>query len=173
MNDASGNHLSLGVRGRAVWGALNARERLGVALAAGVVALALLWLVALAPALKTLRQADTQRERLDTQLQGMQRLKAQADALKAQPRLGLDDALGALEQSVQQRLGSAGRLSVVGNRATVSLTRASATDLAAWLQEARVNVRAVPVEARLTRAGAPDAPEWSGTLSLALPAAAE
>ena len=92
-----------------------------------------------------------------------------AESLKALPRIGANEALKALEASVKIRLGNAGRLAVAGNRATVTLTNAGAADLAAWLQDARVNARAVPTDARLTRSGPPDAPQWSGTLSLALP----
>ena len=143
-----------------------------VLLAAAVLGLALLWLLAVAPALRALRQAEAQRATLAAQTEQLQRLRAEAQALQALPRLGHDEALRALEASVRQRLGSSAQLSVVGDRAQLVLRQASAEALAQWLADARANARANTVEARLTRAGdqAPGAPVlWNGTLSLALP----
>ena len=136
---------------RAAWARLAPRERRLVALATSVVALALLWLLALSPALRTLRQAEVQRAELAAEAQRMQQLQSEAAALKALPKLGHDEAVRALEAAVKQRLGASAQMSMVGDRA---------------------NARANPVEARLTRAGdnAPGALVlWSGTLSLSLP----
>lgn len=153
------------------WARLEARERRLVALAASVVALALLWWLALEPALRTLGAADDQRATLQAQAQQMQQLRAEAEALKALPRLSRDEAVRALEAAVRQRLGDTGQLSVVGDRANVVLQHTPAAALAQWLADARLNARATPVDARLTRAAAaPGAPVlWSGTLSLSLP----
>ena len=87
----------------AAWARLGARERRLAALAATVVGLALLWWLGLAPALRTLREADSQRAALQVQAQQMQRLKTEAEALKALPRLSRDEALRALEAAVKQR----------------------------------------------------------------------
>lgn len=153
------------------WARLAPRERRLLAMAAAVVGLALLWWLALAPALATLRQAETQSRALDAQWQQMQSLQAEAEALKSSPRMAHDEALRALETSVKQRLGAAAQLSVVGERANLTLKSVPAAALASWLAEARVNARAVPVEARLTRApgAAGSEAQWSGTLSLGLP----
>ncbi len=154
------------------WAQMGARERRMVLLAGAVVGLALLWWVGLAPALRTLREAPAQRAALQGQAQQMQQLKAEADALKAVPRLAQNEALRALEAAMKQRLGDTGQLSVMGDRANVVLKGASAEALADWLSDVRVNARATPVEARLTRSGdtAPGAPaHWSGTLSLSVP----
>ena len=156
----------------AQWSRLDARERRLVGFAAAVIFLAVLWWVALAPAIGTLRQAGEQRRTLDAQALQMQRLQAEAVALKALPKLGRDQALRALEAAVKQQLGAAGQMSVVGDRANVSLKDAPADALARYLAEARANARAIPVEMRLTRApgAAPGTPaRWSGTLSLSLP----
>ena len=156
----------------AAWARLAERERRLVLLAASVLGLALIWLLAVSPALRTLRQAEPQRAALAAQAEQLQRLRAEAQALQALPRLGHDEALRALEASVRQRLGSSAQLSVVGERAQLVLRQASAAALAQWLADARANARANTVEARLTRAGdqAPGAPVlWNGTLSLALP----
>ena len=156
----------------ATWQRLDARERRLVAIAAAVVGLALLWWLGLAPALRTLREADVQRVALQAQAQQMQRLKLEADALKAMPRMSQEEAVRALEAATKQRLGGAAQLSVVGDRANVTLKAAPAAELSNWLTDARVNARATPVEARLTRSGgaAPGAAvSWNGTLSLSLP----
>ena len=59
---------------RARWQALGARERRGLAVAAWVLGLFLLWALAIAPAWRTVRAAPAQLDRLDAQLQQMQHL---------------------------------------------------------------------------------------------------
>jgi general secretion pathway protein M len=154
------------------WTLLAARERAAIGTAATLIMLALLWWVVLGPALTTLRSAEAQHQSLDAQLQAMRGLQAEALALQGQPKLSADDALRALETSVSQRLGSTAQLSVAGERATVTLKAADADALARWLTQARVNARALPTEARLTRTpGAATAPaRWDGSVVLALPA---
>jgi general secretion pathway protein M len=171
---------------QARWDALAGRERLLVLLATAVVLLAALWWLALAPALATLRAADAQHRLLDAQLQQMRSLQAQATALQAQPRLGGDDAQRTLDALLKQKLGASAQMSVIGDRASVTLKGASADALAQWLTQARINARAVPVEVRLVRsavagAGTGAGPGagaatggvnavWDGTLVLSLPA---
>ncbi|HSV55069.1 MAG TPA: type II secretion system protein GspM [Burkholderiaceae bacterium] len=158
---------------RAQWDKLAPRERGAVLAAALLVAAALLWWVLLAPALQTLRDADRQHAQLDIQLQKMRSLQAEAQTLQSSPKLSYDDALRALEASVRQRMGGTAQLSVVGDRATVTLKGASAEALAQWLAQARINARALPAEARLVRspaAAGASGPAWDGTLVLSLPA---
>ena len=168
------------------WKALAPREQNLVLAASAIVALALLWWVALAPALKTLRTAPARHAALDAQLQRMQSLQAEALQLQAVPRGTPGDAVGSLRASLTQRLGATAQLSLVGDRATIALKGAPADALAQWLAQARSNALAVPVEARLTRsalaaagatppatlgnAPAAAAPRWDGSLVLALPA---
>jgi general secretion pathway protein M len=154
------------------WTRLGARERRFVTLAAAAIALALLWLIAIAPALGVLRQASAQRAALGAQAERMQRLKQEAQALKALPRLSHDEARRALEASLKQRLGEHAQFTVTGDRATVQLKDAPAAALAGWLTDARINARAIPIEAKLQRSSssASDAAVvWSGTLQLGLP----
>jgi general secretion pathway protein M len=156
----------------AQWTRLAPRERRSVALAGALVLLALVWWLALAPALATLRSAEAQHRTLDAQLQTMLRLQAEAQTLQSQPKMGFEEALRALEASVRQRLGTTGELQVVGERATVTLKGASADALARWLAQARVNARALPSEVRLVRSpGAAPAsgPTWDGSLVMSLP----
>ena len=155
-----------------VWNRLAVRERSGIALAAAVVALMLLWWLALSPALQTLAQAKTQGGQLEAQLQAMHVLQAQAQALQAQPKRGRDEAVRALESSVKQRLGANAQFTLQGERAMVTLKGVSAEALAQWLTQARVNARSVPLEARLQRSATANAaaPSWDGSLVLSLPA---
>jgi general secretion pathway protein M len=152
------------------WRGLAERERIGVALALSAVLLTLLWWLALAPALQTLGSAGTEAALLESRLQAMRGLRAQAQALQAQPKVGRDEAQRALESSVSQRLGASAQLSVQGERATLVLKAASPEALAQWLAQARVNARALPSEARLQRSANTTAVSWDGTLVLALPA---
>ena len=155
---------------RARWTQLNSRERMLVFAALSVVGVALLWWVGISPALNTLRQADAQRSGLAAQVQKMQSLQAQAQAIASQPKINRDDALRALEASVKV-LGTTAQLNVAGDRATVTLRNTAADALARWLSQARVNARAIPSEARLTRsaASAGSAAAWDGTVVLSLP----
>lgn len=152
---------------QARWAALAPREKLLVSAAAAVVGLALLWWLAVAPAVKTLRGAEAQHRVLDAQLQQMRGLQAQSQALQAQPQQGADESLRALEATIRQRLGLTARTTVAGDRVTLTLTGTPPDALAQWLTQARVNARALPAEARLTRNAAG---QWDGTLVMTLPA---
>ncbi|MBA3059939.1 MAG: type II secretion system protein M [Gammaproteobacteria bacterium] len=157
---------------QARWRLVARREQRLLLGALALVLVALLWGVALAPALATLKAAQQQRVLLDAQWQQMLRLQAQAQALQAQPPLSFDDARRLLEASVKS-LGSTAQLSVAGERVTLSAKGISADALAQWLAQARLTARAVPSEVRLVRAAAPagGAPAgWHGTLVLSLSA---
>lgn len=158
------------------WNALAPREQDLVRAAVALIALALLWWVALAPALQTLRSAPARHAAVDRQLQQMQALQTEARQLQATPPARAGDTLALLRNSLSQHLGSAGQLQTMGDRATVTLKGAPAADLARWLAEARSNARAQPIEAQLARStatpsgtGAEATPRWDGTLVLALP----
>jgi general secretion pathway protein M len=133
--------LSAQLRGR--WNTLNPRERSLIAGAVLVLALALIWWIGLAPALKTLAQADARQRSLDAQFQQMQVLAAEAQALQSKPRIRYDEAVRALEASVKQGLGSGAQLSLAGERATVTLKAVPAgCAQCPWLAQARANARA-------------------------------
>ena len=149
------------------WAGLAPREQALVAAAAAVVALALLWWIALAPALATLRSAEAQHRTLDAQLQHMKRLQAQARAMQSQPRQNADEAMRQLESAIRQQLGVSARYSIAGERVTVTLANTPAPALAQWLSQVRTNARAIPGEARLARNPTGG---WDGTLVLTLPA---
>ena len=151
---------------RARWAGLAPREQALVAAAAALVALALLWWLAIGPAVSTLRSAESEHRALDAQLQQMRRLQAQARAMQAQPKLNHDEAMRQLEAAIRQQLGTSARYAIAGDRVTITLTNTPAQALTQWLSQVRANARAIPGEARLTRnAGG----GWDGSLVLTLP----
>jgi len=151
---------------KARWAGLAPREQAMVAGATALVLLALIWWIALAPALRTLGAAGEQHRALDAQLQHVQRLQAQARAMQAQPRQGHEEAMRQLEQAIRQQLGTSARYSIAGDRVTVTLSNTPAPALAQWLTQVRSNARALPGEARLTRNASGG---WDGSLVLTLP----
>lgn len=148
------------------WAQRPPREQTLLRTAAWLLLAALLWALAVAPALRTLRAFETQYARQQAQLQSMRGMQAQAQALQSQPRLSQASASQALQTTVQQAFGSQAELALQGGNATVTLRGVSAEALAQWLASARAEARATPVQARLERS----AKGWSGTLLMGLPA---
>jgi general secretion pathway protein M len=132
------------------WAAMPPRERLGLTLAAIAIGIALVWMVGVAPALRTLRETPVQLDALDGQLQAMQRMAAEARDLRGTAPVPATAAAQALK-SATDRLGDKGKLNVQGDRATLTLSGVTGETLRAWLTEARSGARARPIEAQLTR----------------------
>jgi general secretion pathway protein M len=132
------------------WRALPPRERLGLTLAGIAIGIAVLWMIAVGPALRTLRETPAQIDALDAQLQSMQRLAAEARDLRGAAPVAATQAALALK-SATDRLGDKGRINMQGDRATLTLNGVTGDGLRAWLTEARSGARARPIEARLTR----------------------
>ena len=147
------------------WRQLKMSERRLILTAFWLILTALLWWLAIAPALKTLKESPAQHRALDAQLQSMRSLSAEAKNLQNQPKLGLDEAQKALQSAVTQRFGATAQLNLTGERASLTLKNAPPQELALWLTQARVNARALPTEAKLSRNG----DGWDGTLVLSLP----
>ncbi|QHE89044.1 type II secretion system protein M [Hydrogenophaga sp. BPS33] len=148
---------------------LSARERTAVTVAAWVIGLGLLWWLAVAPAISALQQAPTRHAKADAQLAQMQRLAATAEAVRGQSSTqppGRDEVLRALETATHA-LGDTAQLSVLGDRATVTLRNTPPAALAQWLSQVRINARLLPLESQITRE--PGSPGWSGTLLLTGP----
>ncbi len=147
------------------WQGLARREQRLLLAALGALLAALLWWAGLAPALRTLETADARHQALDAQLQQMRRLQAQARPLKAQPRLGVDEARRLLDASVKQQLGPTAQLALVGEQVRLTFKGVPPAALAQWLAQARLNARAAPVEAHLMHT---EAGTWDGKLLLSL-----
>lgn len=145
------------------WRALPGRERRLLLVAGGVLGLALLWWLALAPALGTLRSAPAEIETAEAQLRAMQRLAAEVTELRSTPPVNSEQAAAAL-RAATERLGEQARLSLQGDRAVLTLNGVGTSQLRDWLAEARSGARARPVEASLLRSGS----GFSGTLVVAI-----
>ncbi|MDR3367583.1 type II secretion system protein GspM [Rhodoferax sp.] len=150
---------------RTRWQAASRREQRSLMLAGGVVALALLWWLTLAPALSVWRTAPGQHLQLQAQMQHMQTLQAQARALQALPTLNAAESRRALEDSLKA-LGKSAQVTVQTGRLNVALKGVSAQALALWLSSSRQNAHLVPTEVHLTRA----AEAWDGSVVFTLSA---
>jgi general secretion pathway protein M len=151
---------------QARWQQTPKREQRLLLAAGAVLALALLWWVAVAPAWRLLKAAPQQHVALDAQLHQMQSLQAQAQALRAQPVITASVARSALDGAMKP-MGAGGQMVVQAQRVTVTLKGVSPQALAQWLAAARQNARMAPLEAHLTRTPSGG---WDGTLVLQLPA---
>jgi general secretion pathway protein M len=146
------------------WQALAPRERRIAGWLGWAAGLTLLWFVGIAPAWTSYRTAPARIDQLDKQLQDMQLLASEATALRALPPVGGLQAQAALKAATDA-LGSAGRLQLGGDRATVTFTNATGTQVRDWLAETRSAARTRPVEANLTRG-----PQgYSGTVIVQMP----
>lgn len=132
------------------WQALAPRERLALASAGAIVALFLVWTIAIQPAWKTVRSAPAQLDQLEVQLQSMQRLAAEARDLRALPPVSTAQASLALKGATD-RLGPKAQVVVQGDRATLTLNSVPPEALRGWLGEVRSAARARPLEVRLTQ----------------------
>lgn len=149
---------------QAWWRTRTPRERQAVQVAAALLGAALLWLLLVVPAWRTLQRAGAERAQLDAQLAEMQALAQEAAQLRAAPVVAPEQASAALN-SATARLGGKAKLLMQGERAVVTLQGLSLEELGPWLQELGSGARTRPIELSLTR----DATGYSGTLVLALP----
>jgi general secretion pathway protein M len=142
---------------------LDARERQMVIVIGGLLAFLLVWLILVRPAWKTLDEAPALREQADAQLLQMQAISNEAKQLRALPPVPQPVAEQVLKSATDD-LGGKAKISVQGDRATLSVTGINGEDLRKWLIQARGGARARPVEATLTRAG----DGYNGTLVVAI-----
>lgn len=148
------------------WATLPVAQRRWLGLAVLLLAGLAFWLLALAPALTTWRDAPAQHQQLDARLQAMQLQAQTLQALQGQPRADPSRTVAALTASLKP-LGEQADLSLDGARATVQLKGVPAVALADWLSSVRLSSQAVPIEAELKRN--PSGPLWDGRVVLALP----
>jgi general secretion pathway protein M len=141
---------------RQAWAQRQPREQKLLALGAAVLVLAALWQLGLAPALRTWQEAPTQQARLDQQTQAMRQLQAQAKKLQQPLTVSRNESVQWLEQNLAE-LGAGAKISMQGERATLSLEAAPAEALARWLSQARERALALPVQAQLQQRSASEA----------------
>jgi general secretion pathway protein M len=147
------------------WQQLSPRDQRMLKVAAAALFTAVLWLLAVAPALRTLQQFEPQYQAQEKQLQAMLSLQTQAQKLQGQVSLSPAQAAVRLKASSQAAFGTQAEVSVQEQEATVTLQGVTAEALAQWLASARTDAHALPIQAKLSRA----ANGWSGTLRMALP----
>jgi general secretion pathway protein M len=145
------------------WQGRTPRERQAVAVVIGVLGLFAVWSLLVQPALRTVREAPAQLDRLEAQYQQMQRIAAESGTLRGAARVSPQQAAQALKAATD-RLGDRARLQMQGERATLTLNGVSPEALRAWLVEARSGARARPVDAQLQRG----AQGYGGSLSVTL-----
>ena len=148
------------------WQQLAPRERQMLVGAAIVLVVFVVWLIAVAPALRTLRETPPELDRLELQLQQMQIAAGESETLRGASPVPAMQAADAL-RAATERLGGKGKIQIQGDRATLTFTGVQFGTLRTWLGEARSGARARPVEAQLLKA----AGGYNGSISLTLPGA--
>jgi general secretion pathway protein M len=133
-----------------LWNGRTSRERQALAVAALLLAVFIVWLLFVQPAWRSLSEAPAQLDQLDAQIQQMQRLAAESRELRGVAPVSPAQAAAALKAATD-RLGAAAKISLLGDRATLTLNGVSADALRAWLSEVRNAARARPTEAQLAR----------------------
>jgi general secretion pathway protein M len=133
------------------WQARAPRERQLIAAMTLAVLVLLVWWMAIQPALRTLREAPVEIDRLDQQMQQMQLAAGEMQTLRAASPVPNDQAAAAL-RAATDRLGGGAKLVVQGSRATLTFSGIAAEALRAWLGEARSAARARPLEAQMVKA---------------------
>ena len=145
------------------WQARAPRERQLIAVMAISVALLLVWLTLIQPALRILREAPLELDRLDQQMQQMQLAAGEMQSLRAASPVPTEQASTALRAATSQ-LGSGAKLSIQGDRAVLTFTGIQGDALRGWLNEARSAARARPMEAQLVKA----ATGYTGSITVSL-----
>lgn len=150
---------------RQSWIALAPRERRLVTLVAVLVLAALVWLVALAPALRVVSTVPARISGLDLQLRDVQQMAAQAKSLQARAPVGRAEAQRALDASVTQRFGALASVQSTADRTTVTLKGVPSDVLVVWLAQIRQGPGATVEQANLRQVGS----AWEGTVVVGLP----
>ena len=145
------------------WQSRAPRERQLIAAMAIAVAVLLVWLVAVQPALRTLRETPAELDRLDSQWQQMQVAALESTTLRSASPVPPQQAAEAL-RAATERLGGKGKIALQGDRATLTFSAVPFEALRNWIGEARSAARARPVEAQLLKA----ASGYSGAIVVVL-----
>jgi general secretion pathway protein M len=145
------------------WRSRAPRER--QLIAAGAIALALLivWMIAVQPALRTLRETPAELDRLDSQWQQMQLAAFESATLRSASPVPAAQASEAL-RAATERLGGKGKIALQGDRAVLTFSGVPFEALRNWLGEVRSAARARPVEAQLLKG----ASGYSGSISITM-----
>ena len=149
--EAAGSGPTLRQQAQTYWRSRAPRERIALGGVVAVVFIAFVWLVLVQPAWHTASVAPAQLDQAERELQQIQATAAEVKGLRAIAPVSSTQATAALKAATE-RLGEHARLSMQGDRATLTLTGVSADALLNWLGEVRSAARARPIEASLSRA---------------------
>jgi general secretion pathway protein M len=136
--------------GHARWQGLSVRERFLVRVFLGLFGVWLFVSIAIAPALRTLNSAEKQRAEVAQQAASLRALQQRAQELQKTLPLSREESLKYL-QSFTPTGNPALQMTVQGDRVLVNLKNLSASQLAAWLAQARSIAQALPDEVHITR----------------------
>lgn len=150
---------ALRAQGLLAWRARAPRERVALAVAALALLMLVVWALLVAPALATLRNAPSQLESLDAQLQQMRGMAGEVRELRSATPVAAAQA-GLAIKTAAERYGDKVRLTLQADRALLTLVNASPEQLRALLVEVRSAARARAIEAQLNRVPG----GYSGTL---------
>jgi len=146
----SPNLTVLRAQWRVWWRSRAPRERIALTIGGALLGGFVVWSLLIAPAWRTARSAPAELDRLEVQLQQMQRLAADAKALQGAPSVSGAQAAVAL-RTATERLGGNASLVFQGDRATLTLSGVPGDALRSWLGEARSAARARATDVQLTR----------------------
>lgn len=117
-------------------GSMSPRERQLVLGAALVLFLALLWLVAISPALNTLAKAPDQVRVLESELTVMRQQATEIESLRALPARNVPtDFAGTVQSRIKAALGDTARVTGTPAQVTLNIQNANAATLLTALQE--------------------------------------
>lgn len=150
------------------WSARETREKQLLLAAAGVIAVALLYVLLIAPALTARKNLSKTLPQLRAQVAQMQALAAQAITLKeanSTPVSAMTTA--SIEASLQNYQLKARSINLAGTSAQVQLDSASFAQTLAWLSELQSSARISVTSAKITPLASPDQVDANFTLQAA------
>jgi general secretion pathway protein M len=155
---------------RQAWNARSPREQTLLRTCFLVLALAVLWQWALAPAWRTWQEAPARQAALDSQTQRMLQWQTQAQGLQKPSAVSRTEATQWLEKNLSE-LGPNAKVSLSGDNVTLRVEAAPALAMARWLSLARDHAQTLPQQAQMQQVTSPSPSEvlWQGTLVLRLP----
>ena len=145
------------------WQSRAPHERQLIVAAAVAIVILVVWLIAVRPALNTLRETPAELDRLDTQWQQMQLAALESTTLRSASPVPPQQAAEAL-RAATERLGGKGKIALQGDRATLTFSSVPFEALRNWIGEARGAARARPIEAQLLKG----ANGYSGAITVVL-----
>lgn len=147
--------------GQARWQGLSASARLWVLVFIGFMGVWVFVSIAILPAMQTLNASERQREEVAQQVVQMRSLQQRAQELQKIKSLAREESLKSLE-SITPAGNPALQMTIQGDRVLVQLKNLPASQLAAWLAQARSNAQTLPDEVHITRAALPNAGVQAG-----------